>query len=76
VSWSINPNSSNRAIGGTPRTGEASTSGSMKVHICSLGPGPSYSGVPAAARTSTAAAAFQPHMPWTPPPGGVEDEQR
>ena len=28
------------------------------------------------ARFSAARAAWSPHMPWTPPPGGVDDEQR
>ncbi len=27
-------------------------------------------------RASAARAAWWPHMPWTPPPGGVEEEQR
>ena len=28
------------------------------------------------ARRSSASAALWPHIPWTPPPGGVEAEQR
>ena len=51
---------------------------------CSAGPGASARGRQADgayplrsfARRKDAWAAQYPHMPWTPPPGGVEDEHR
>ncbi len=49
-------------------------------HFLFAGSGPStpqesMSAQPAQVRRSTSRAACRPHIPWTPPPGGVDDEQ-